>query len=130
VYQDAGNRVRGGYCTLNRKKAAFPVGANSKQMLPSTTDTDSGFTVRGAKVAKSLKLPARSPNLNAFVERFVRTIKSECLDRMILIGEPSLRRAVDQFAEHYHRELNHQGLERDWRITSLNPSSDRREKVV
>ena len=60
---------------------------------------------------KSLKLPARSPNLNAFAERFLRSIKSECLDRMILIGEPSLRREVDQFAEHYHRERNHQGLE-------------------
>jgi putative transposase len=42
---------------------------------------------------------------------FVRSIKSECLDRMILIGEPSLRRAVGQFCEHYHRERNHQGLE-------------------
>lgn len=60
---------------------------------------------------KSVPLPARSPNLNAFAERFVRTIKSECLDRMILIGEGSLRRAVDQFCEHCHRERNDQGLE-------------------
>ncbi len=60
---------------------------------------------------KSVRLPARSPNLNAFAERFVRSIKSECLDRMILIEEPSLRRAVDQFVVHYHRERNHQGLE-------------------
>ena len=41
----------------------------------------------------------------------MRTIKSECLDRMILIGEGSLRRAVEQFCQHYHRERNHQGLE-------------------
>ena len=41
----------------------------------------------------------------------MRTIKEECLDRMILIGEQSLRRAIDQFCEHYHRERNHQGLE-------------------
>jgi putative transposase len=60
---------------------------------------------------KSVRLPARSPNLNAFAERFVRSIKEECLDRMILIGEGSLRRAVDEFCEHEHRELNHQGLE-------------------
>jgi len=66
--------------------------------------------LEGAGV-KSVRLPARSPNLNAFAERFVRTIKSECLDRMILIGEGSLRRAVEQFCEHYHRERNHQGLE-------------------
>ena len=60
---------------------------------------------------KSIRLPPRSPNLNAFAERFVRTIKAECLDRMILVGEGSLRRAVAQFCEHYHRERNHQGLE-------------------
>ena len=41
----------------------------------------------------------------------MRTIKEECLDRMILIGEGSLRRAIEQFCEHYHRERNHQGLE-------------------
>ena len=60
---------------------------------------------------KSVRLPARSPNLNAYAERFVRSIKEECLGRMILIGEGSLRRAAAQFCEHYHRERNHQGLE-------------------
>ena len=60
---------------------------------------------------ESLRLPARSPNLNAFAERFVRTIKSSCLDRMILIGESSLRRALSEFDLHYHAERNHQGLE-------------------
>jgi transposase InsO family protein len=59
---------------------------------------------------KSVRLPPRSPNLNAYAERFVRSIKEECLERMILIGERSLRRATAQFCEHYHRERNHQGL--------------------
>ncbi|MFT5106096.1 MAG: putative transposase [Pseudoalteromonas tetraodonis] len=59
---------------------------------------------------KSVRLPPRSSNLNAFAERFVKSVKSECLERMILIGEGSLRRALDQFCEHYHRERNHQGL--------------------
>ena len=59
---------------------------------------------------KTVRLPARSPNLNSFAERFVRSIKGECLDRMILIGERSLRRVVDQFCRHYHHERNHQGL--------------------
>ena len=59
---------------------------------------------------KSIRLPPRSPNLNAFAESFVRSIKEECMERMILIGEGFLRRAVDQFCEHYHRERNHQGL--------------------
>jgi len=51
-----------------------------------------------------------SPNLNAYAERFVRSIKDECLDRMIFVGQASLRRAVSEYVEHYHRERNHQGL--------------------
>jgi putative transposase len=55
-----------------------------------------------------LRLPPRSPNLNAFAERFVRSIKEECLDQLIFFGEPSLQRAVSQFVEHYHGERPHQ----------------------
>ena len=54
-------------------------------------------------------LPPRSPNLNAYAERFVRTIKEDCLNRLILVGERALRRAVDEFVTHYHHERNHQG---------------------
>jgi transposase InsO family protein len=57
--------------------------------------------------------PVRAPNANAFAERFVRSIKEECLDRMIPIGEHRFRRAVAEFVEHYHRERNHQGLENE-----------------
>jgi len=57
-----------------------------------------------------VKLPPRSPNLNAYAERFVRTIKESCLDRMILFGEGSLRKATREFLFHYHGERNHQGL--------------------
>src|SRR5216684_7459994 len=59
---------------------------------------------------KSVKLPPRSPNLNAHAERFVRTIKESCLERMILFGEKSLRTAIHNFIAHYHTERNHQGL--------------------
>ncbi len=58
-----------------------------------------------------IRLPYRSPNLNAHVERFILSIKSECLDRMIFFGEQSLRRAVAELIHHYHGERNHQGLE-------------------
>ena len=57
-----------------------------------------------------IRLPPMSPNLNAYAERFVRSIKEECLNRMIFIGQASLRRAVAEFMEHYHEERNHQGL--------------------
>ena len=59
---------------------------------------------------KSVKLPPRSPNLNAHAERFVRTIKESCLDRMILFGEDSLRKSIQEFTAHYHFERHHQGL--------------------
>jgi transposase InsO family protein len=60
---------------------------------------------------KSVKLPPRAPNLNAHAERFVRTIKESCLERMILFGEGSLRKAIHDFVMHYHHERNHQGLD-------------------
>jgi hypothetical protein len=56
----------------------------------------------------ALKLPPRSPNLNAFAERWVRSVKRECLSRLILIGEQSFRRALADYTEHYHAERNHQ----------------------
>jgi putative transposase len=59
---------------------------------------------------KVIRLPPRSPNLNAYAERFVRSIKDECLNRMIF-GQASLRRAVVEYMAHYHGERNHQGLE-------------------
>jgi putative transposase len=59
---------------------------------------------------QSVKLPLRSPNLNAYAERFVRSIKESCLECLILFGERSLRTAVREFMAHYHEERNHQGL--------------------
>jgi hypothetical protein len=58
-----------------------------------------------------VRLPPRSPNLNAFAERFVRSIKDECLSRMIFFGQASLRHAITQYMSHYHEERNHQGLD-------------------
>ena len=60
---------------------------------------------------KPARLPARSPNLNAHLERFMRSLKSESLDRMIFFGENSLRNAIREYVFHYHQERNHQGLE-------------------
>ena len=65
-----------------------------------------------------VKIPPRSPNLNAFAERFVRSIKEECLERMIFFGEDSLRTAVREYLAHYHAERNHQGLG-DQLVTAL-----------
>ena len=59
---------------------------------------------------RAIRLPPRSPNLNAFAERFVRSIKEECLNRMIILGERRLRYVIDEYVEHYHLERPHQGI--------------------
>ena len=60
--------------------------------------------------AEIVSLPPRSPNLNAFMERWFKSLKSECLSRMIFFSQKSLDKAVRQYVEHYHAERNHQGL--------------------
>ena len=77
-------------------------------------DRDTKFTRSFRAILMSgrvepLALPARSPNLNAYAERWVRSVKEECLSKMILFGERSLRRALSEYVEHYHAERNHQG---------------------
>ena len=54
-----------------------------------------------------IRRPARAPNLHAYTERFVRTIKDSCLERLVLIGKGSLRLAGREFVAHYHHERNH-----------------------
>ena len=66
-------------------------------------------SVLAAGGVKTIPLPAKSPNLNAFAERWVHSVKQECLSKLILFGEAALRRALTQFEEHYHTERNHQG---------------------
>ena len=72
-------------------------------------DRDPLFTaefvaILAASGVDSVKLPPRSPNLNAHAERFVRTIKESCLERLILFGEGALRTTVENFVAHYHCE--------------------------
>jgi transposase InsO family protein len=78
-------------------------------------DRDPLFTAEFLRIieavgVKSVKLPPRSPNLNAHAERFVRSIKESCLDRLIFFSEKSLWNTMQNFVAHYHAERNHQGL--------------------
>ena len=59
---------------------------------------------------KPLRLPANSPNLNAYAERFVLSIRRECFDRFVPLNERHLRTAITEYVVHYHTERNHQGL--------------------
>ncbi len=112
-------------CTTN------PIEPWMLQIARSLTDAEDGFlretkhllldcdeistqklldTLESAGV-KSLSLPALTPNLNAWNERFHRTIDSECFEGLIFFGEESLRKAIGQFLEYYNTERNHNGLE-------------------
>ena len=77
-------------------------------------DRDTKFTqsfraILASGEVEPLALPAQSPNLNAYAERWIRSVKEECLSRVILFGERSLRRALNEYVDHYHSERNHQG---------------------
>ncbi len=78
-------------------------------------DRDTKFTDRFRRLLKesgidTVLTPYRAPNCNAYAERFVRSIKEECLNRMVMFGERSLHRAIREFVQHYHLERPHQGL--------------------
>jgi putative transposase len=78
-------------------------------------DRDSKWTDGFRQILQSagvriVLMPVRAPNANAYAERFVRSIREECLDRLILFGERRLFRALAEFVAHYHGERNHQGL--------------------
>ncbi len=107
-----------------------PNGADMKQVARNLTDVSDGFLLHSRYLimdrdtkytqefrdsldregVKPVHCPARAPNCNAFAERFVRSIKDECLDRMILFGEASLRRALREYVAHFRSERNHQGV--------------------
>ena len=78
-------------------------------------DRDTKWTEEARRIlegagVKVVRTPLQAPNANAHAERFVRSIREECLDRLILFGERRLLRALNEFLAHYHRERNHQGL--------------------
>jgi len=89
-------------------------------------DRDPMFTRQFIEILKAagvraVKLPPSSPNLNAYAERWVRSVRRECLSRIIPLGEKHLRWALREFVEHYEHERNHQGL--DNRLITPTPMS-------
>lgn len=79
------------------------------------TDRDAKFSPRFESILDGygieiLLTAYLAPNMNAYVERFVRSIKSECLDQMILLGRESLAQAICEYAAHYHEERSHQAI--------------------
>jgi transposase InsO family protein len=113
--------------------AQQPDGEWMRQIARNLTDAEEGFLngadylihdrdplfteafreLLGSSGVQTVKLPARSPDLNAYAERFVRSIRSECLAQIIPLGERHLRTAVKEYTQHCHLERNHQGLENE-----------------
>ena len=98
-------------------------------------DRDPLFTqafraILSAAGVKCLKLPPRSPNLNSFAERFVLSIKKECLDKLVPLGERHLRFAISEFVAHYHLERNHQGLDNRLLRAVVAPANDNADPVA
>lgn len=125
-----------------------PYGEWMKQIARNLTDPFNGFLV-GTKYlihdrdplftggfreilkmsgVKTVKLPVASPDLNSYAERFVLSIKSECLNRVIPMGENHLRDLVGEYVHHYHEERNHQGLDNEL-ITPLRKDLDPKSKI-
>lgn len=119
---------------------AQPDGRWMKQIARNLTDVIDGFLPEGYSVihdrdplytaefraileaggVTTVRLPAKSPNLNAYAERFVRSIKAECLNRVVPLSEQHLRKLLGDYLNHYHMERNHQGLENEL----IKPSAD------
>src|SRR5207253_4300508 len=74
---------------------------------------------------KRVPLPPRSPNLNAYAERWVRSVKEECLSRLILFGEASLQHVLHEYVAHYHHERNHQGKGNVLLLPSVRQNTER-----
>ena len=101
------------------KQAALDLAAFDDGFLRKTThmiiDRDTKFTAQFEEIlndngVKLVKIPARSPNCNPHAERFVKSIKTECLKKMIFFGRRALDKAIMNFIEHYNAERNHQGI--------------------
>jgi len=87
-------------------------------------DTKYSATFRAALTRERIepiRLPPRSPNLNAYAERFVRSVKTECTGRMVFFSRSSLERALTHYLAHYHDERNHQGLQNRLLRAALDP---------
>ena len=98
-------------------------------------DLDTKFTERFREVLAQggvdvIRTAYQAPNMNAIAERWVRSVKSECLDRLILFGERMLRRALREYLEHYHRERPHQGLGNELIVADESPAATAVGEVV
>ena len=105
--QIAGIRIRRAISHL--KLILLNAGLLLALALPATAQTNEETATEQTET-EIILLPLKSPNLNAYLERYMRSLKSECLGCLILFGHKSLELALKEYVAHYHSERNHQGL--------------------
>jgi putative transposase len=96
---------------LTDSEDGFRKGMRYILMDRDTKYSDAFRSMLKESAVEPVRLPPKSPNLNAHIERFMRSLKEDCLERLILFGEESLRNAVAEYLIHFHAERNHQGLQ-------------------
>ena len=89
-----------------------------------TKFTDSFDTVFRSEKLKIIRTPYRAPNANAFAERWVRTVREECLDKLIIINQQHLRRVMPEYTSYYNSSRPHQGLEQRIPVPQREPVVD------
>lgn len=114
---DLGTDGTSGFCVGYQQGRNFCMGVAEREEKADIIlhDADTKFTKEFKELLKSEELRPRqvafrSPNCNAYVERFIQTIQQECLDQFVVLGERHLDHLVREFVEHYHMERPHQGV--------------------
>jgi transposase InsO family protein len=92
-----------------------PIDGFRREMRHRILDRDAKFTEQFKRIleddgVKPVDTAYQAPDRNAFAERWVQSVKRECLSKVILFGERHLRRVLAEFLEHYHRDRRHQGI--------------------
>ena len=105
----------GAWVIQQARNLSYELAQRAKPVKFLIRDRDTKFTASFDEVFRSegiriVRTPIRAPRANAFAERFVGTIRRECLDRILIFGRRQLEGVVREYAEHYNRHLPHRSL--------------------
>jgi len=126
-----------GWVTQQARQVVWELSESKTTIRYLIRDRDSKFTQEFDTVFQSegthvIQTPFRAPNANAYVERWVRTVREECLDQILILNEPHLRRVLKTYDDYYNRQRPHQGIQQQSPIprTPQNTSGKVRNRKV